>query len=106
MHDSAQIEMPRPLSLAKPYVWNWALGWIPGTPHDPSYGIGAGTLSASIEDLYKWDQALYTTQLINEQELLKMFTPGLGSFGYGFFVDTLEEYGQIAVGHEGSHHYS
>ncbi len=53
---------------------------------------GAGSLYATTEDLYRWDRALNTEQLVKKETLEKMFTghvaaPGLGEYAYGWMVD-------------------
>ncbi|HZQ47860.1 MAG TPA: serine hydrolase domain-containing protein, partial [Verrucomicrobiae bacterium] len=38
--------------------------------------LGDGGIYSSINDLYKWDQALYTTKLVSKKTLAAAFTPG------------------------------
>jgi CubicO group peptidase (beta-lactamase class C family) len=45
----------------------------------------AGLLTTA-RDLYKWDQALYTERLVKRVSLDSIFTPGIGDYGYGWFV--------------------
>ena len=44
----------------------------------------AGALYSTVDDLLKWDQALYTEKLINAASRQKMLTPGLDGYGYGW----------------------
>lgn len=37
---------------------------------------GDGNINSTVEDLYKWDQALYTEKLVRAETLDKAFTPG------------------------------
>jgi N-acyl-D-aspartate/D-glutamate deacylase len=50
--------------------------------------IGDGNIYASVEDLYKWDQALYTEKLVSQSTLNEAFSPGKLNTGeetdYGF----------------------
>jgi CubicO group peptidase (beta-lactamase class C family) len=50
--------------------------------------IGAGSLFSTVEDMGKWDQALYTERLVKAQTLQQAFTPGKLNDGtalaYGF----------------------
>ncbi len=48
--------------------------------------LGDGSLYSSVEDLYKWDQALYSSRLISKDMLKQALTAGVGdqSAGYGF----------------------
>ena len=55
-------------------------------------------LITTARDLYKWDQALYTDDLISRALLDSMFTPGLGRYGYGWFINE----GKDGVTHEHS----
>lgn len=43
-------------------------------------------LITTARDLYKWDQALYTEQLVPQALIDSIFTPGLGDYGYGWFI--------------------
>ena len=43
-------------------------------------------LVTTARDLYRWDQALYTERLVPRVMLDSIFTPGLGRYGYGWFV--------------------
>ena len=50
----------------------------------------AGSLYSTVEDLYLWDRALYTTKLISNKSMALLFdshvpTPG-GHYGYGWSV--------------------
>jgi CubicO group peptidase (beta-lactamase class C family) len=56
---------------------------------DMSIPYAAGGLYSTVEDLYRWDQALYTDKLIPKNLRDKMFTPfaqlqDTGGFGYGY----------------------
>ena len=51
--------------------------------------FSAGALYSTVEDLYKWDQALYTDQLVPQRVLDIMFTtqvimPDSEGWGYGY----------------------
>lgn len=66
--------------------------------------MGDGNVYCSAEDMFKWDQALYTKRLVKESTLKLAFSPGRlkdgGSTGYGFGW-TISAGGDI-VRHEGS----
>ena len=59
-----------------------------------SIAFSAGGIYSTVSDLYKWDQALYTEKLVSMETLERIFTPGLGDYGYGWWIDTLEINGQ------------
>jgi tetratricopeptide (TPR) repeat protein len=46
----------------------------------------AGSLYSTVEDLYKWDQALYTDRLVPDALKQKLFTPNLNNYGYGWVI--------------------
>jgi len=65
----------------------------PASYIDMSLAFSAGGLYSTVEDLYRWDQALYTERLFPKAYLDKMFTgyydiPGAGPFGYGWVITT------------------
>ncbi len=65
---------------------------------DMSVLYAAGGLYSTVEDLYRWDQALYTTDLVSAQTLEMMFTSYMpvpregwdGGYGYGWMVGKYE----------------
>lgn len=61
----------------------------------PSIPFTAGGMYSTIEDLYRWDQALYTEALVSSATLERMFTPGFGDYGFGWYIDELEVDGQL-----------
>lgn len=48
--------------------------------------LGAGDMYSTVEDLYLWDQALYTEKLLSNKLKKKMFTPFLNNYAYGWGV--------------------
>ncbi len=53
---------------------------------DMSLPHGAGALYSTVEDLLLWDQALYGTKLLSDAGKSKIFAPGAGNYGYGWFI--------------------
>jgi CubicO group peptidase (beta-lactamase class C family) len=53
---------------------------------DMSVPYSAGSLYSTVEDLYLWDQALYTDKLISADNKAKMFTPFLNNYAYGWGI--------------------
>ena len=51
---------------------------------DMTIPFSAGALYSTVEDLYLWDQALYTEKLISKKSLDLMFTPVKNNYGYGW----------------------
>jgi CubicO group peptidase (beta-lactamase class C family) len=71
---------------------------------DMTLPYAAGGLYSTVEDLYRWDQALYTEQLVSQEFLDQMFTPhakmtmnGLG-YGYGWFVGRMNQHPAVSHG--------
>ena len=53
---------------------------------DMSIPYAAGSMYSTVEDLYLWDQALYTATVLSAQSKELMFKPGLEDYGYGWVV--------------------
>ncbi|MGO0061503.1 GNAT family N-acetyltransferase [Brevibacillus fluminis] len=54
---------------------------------DMSKALGAYGLYATVEDLYRWDRALHTGELISSDCLTRMFTTYPDTYGgYGWFI--------------------
>lgn len=67
---------------------------------DMALPYSAGALYSTVEDLYKWDQALYTNKLLSEENKEKMFKPYLQNYAYGWGVKKTD-YGQLETLHGG-----
>ena len=66
---------------------------------DMSIPHGAGALYSTVEDLFRWDRALYTEKLVKNDSLKKIFTPFKNDYGYGWFIS--ERFGRKCVQHGG-----
>ncbi|NNE67589.1 MAG: serine hydrolase [Pyrinomonadaceae bacterium] len=78
---------------SSPLIKNRAQGYdkVPGGYRNAAYldmGLpyAAGSMYSTVEDLYTWDQALYTDKVLSAESKAKMFTPGLQNYGYGFSI--------------------
>lgn len=60
---------------------------VHGDYSDPSYDAGSGNMYSTVEDIYRWDQALYTNKLMSQKSVEKMFTPYHGLYGYGWTIE-------------------
>jgi CubicO group peptidase (beta-lactamase class C family) len=60
---------------------------------DMSIPYAAGSLYSTVEDLYLWDQALYTEKLLSKKYMDMMFAPHIpafgGHYGYGWSVNNV-----------------
>jgi CubicO group peptidase (beta-lactamase class C family) len=54
--------------------------------------FSAGRLFSTVDDMYKWDRALYGTSIISANSKQKMFTPGMSKYGYGIIIDSMENH--------------
>ncbi len=72
---------------------------------DMSNAYATAGMYSTIEDLFRFDQALYSGQLLNQQSLENMFTPYYGSdgsggeYGYGWQISAIQ--GHHRDGHIG-----
>ena len=62
---------------------------------------GGGGLYSTVEDMYKWDCALYTEELISKNLLDKIFTPYSDSSSYCYGWRRIEEFGRTCYQHGG-----
>ncbi len=53
---------------------------------DMSLPYAAGSLYSTVDDLYIWDQALYTEKLLSAEMKTLMFTPYMTNYGYGWNI--------------------
>ena len=75
--------------------------WFRAGYLDMGFPFAAGALYSTVEDLYRWDQALLMGRLVSKQAHTRMtiVTPLLSSYGYGFVIG--REHGRKTVGHAG-----
>jgi CubicO group peptidase (beta-lactamase class C family) len=74
-----------------------------------SFLFGSGLLYSTVEDLYRWDQALYTNTLVPQQMLAQAFTPYVtaanlfpsSQYGYGWFLTKAPVAGHQLIWHYG-----
>ncbi len=66
---------------------------------------GSSGIHSTVDDLLKWDQALYSERLVRQSTLAEAFTPGQvktggSTYGFGWNIGTQE--GQKFIWHQGS----
>jgi CubicO group peptidase (beta-lactamase class C family) len=75
---------------------------------DMTFAVGAGGLYSTVEDLYKWNRALYTDTVLSAPSLAAMFAPStvvdesqepLSYYGYGW--EMTEHLGRKLIWHVG-----
>lgn len=65
---------------------------------DMSLPFAAGSLYSTVQDLYKWDRALYTDKILSKASRDKMFTPVMHDYGYGWMLNRMAGHKQIGHG--------
>lgn len=70
---------------------------------DMQQPYAAGSLYSTVDDLLKWDQALYTDALLPASTRTAMFTPFKDGYAYGWTVQPPERTtsGKLQIGHGG-----
>jgi len=116
MHKFMDLYIFKPLDMSRslvyhaatPNIENRAVGYT-DTGELDDYVIlttGAGGLFSSVEDLYKWDQALYSEKLVSKATLEEAFTPTIlnngevSNYGYGWSITENDH--KKSVSHSGS----
>lgn len=61
--------------------------------------FSAGVLYSTLDDLNKWDRALYENKILTDASRKKMFTPGKSNYGYGIVIDSLDNH--LRIWHNG-----
>ncbi len=94
----------RPSCLARSCTVGYETAWVRAPNADLSIGYAAGGLCSTVEDLYLWGQALYTTQLCSQASLDAMFASPVKVAenvwtGYGWFIRNIS--GRRRVAHSG-----
>lgn len=59
----------------------------------------AGALYSTVDDLYKWDQALYAEKILSQAALQRMWTPVMNNYGYGWMIRKID--GRDYISHGG-----
>lgn len=65
---------------------------------DMSLPFAAGSLYSTVQDLYKWDRALYTNKVLDKADRERMWTPVMNNYGYGWMLDRMANHKQIGHG--------
>lgn len=75
---------------ATPYKFNYdVFEYAHAEFRDPSTSFATGGIFSTLDDLYRWDQALYTDALISALYRELLFTPVQEDYAYGWIVDEL-----------------
>jgi D-alanyl-D-alanine carboxypeptidase len=88
---------------AQGYSWDGA-ALRNGEYVSPTQPFAAGALVSTVNDLVKWDAALYTEKLLKKSTLEQMWAPtslsqgGTAAYGFGWQVETVNRHRMIAHG--------
>ncbi len=80
-------------------AWNLSPQW--------TFLFGAGLLYSTVEDMYRWDQALMHSTFVSQKTLSAAFTPYATSqyagskYGYGWFLAQSPIHGHRLIWHDG-----
>ncbi|HEV3146847.1 MAG TPA: serine hydrolase [Gemmataceae bacterium] len=91
----------RPLVL-KNRAYNYGLQrgeYIIAQYIDMSEVYAAGSLYSTVEDLLKWDNALFTEKLLPKKSWERMWTPVKNDYGYGWAISS--RFGKKVITHNG-----
>jgi CubicO group peptidase (beta-lactamase class C family) len=74
----------------------------PGPYHLMAESYAAGSLYSTLEDLFRWDQALYRKTLLDPQTIARMFKPWIAvsgdtSFGYGWTISNVQGHRNVSA---------
>lgn len=102
LHDNVFKPLGMQTSGHNSGLTNHAVGYVESTGErqtvppisNPTILIGNGNLYSSVEDLYRWDQALHSGKIVSKKSLEAIFSPHIfmegstkRSHGYGWFID-------------------
>ncbi|PTL76274.1 serine hydrolase [Vitiosangium sp. GDMCC 1.1324] len=65
-------------------------GYVNASYLDMTIPYSAGSLYSTVEDLYRWDRALYLDTLLPAPLKQQMFTPGLNQYAFGWDMRPLK----------------
>jgi CubicO group peptidase (beta-lactamase class C family) len=76
-------------------------GYVNADPINMSTSTyAAGAMYSTVEDLLLWQKALEGTSLLSEENKKLFFTPGLGNYGFGLYINKTKD-GKTVIGHPG-----
>jgi CubicO group peptidase (beta-lactamase class C family) len=75
---------------------------LPAPIVDSTISFAAGAIYATVEDLYKWENAISSNKLLKPESWKAVFTPYKNKYGYGWGIDSL--YGRLTTSHSGGIH--
>jgi CubicO group peptidase (beta-lactamase class C family) len=86
--------------LANGYMVYYKNFKMPSFSVHPSLSYATGAIYSTVEDLYKWNQALLSDKFLSKASIDAAYHKDKGPYGYGWFADSL--YGKLRVSHDGN----
>ena len=86
MKDSGLDQNSLGRSGATGYLRHAGPRYTRGAYIDRIHGFSSGSMYSTVEDLYRWNQALSSGDFISKGLREQIFTPGLRDWGYGWFI--------------------
>jgi CubicO group peptidase (beta-lactamase class C family) len=83
---------------AEGYSRGGPTGYLNADYLDMTLPHAAGSLYSTIQDMYRWDRALYTNKVLTKGSLNVMFTPVKNDYGYGLVLAPMFKHKQIGHG--------
>ncbi|HRH64680.1 MAG TPA: serine hydrolase domain-containing protein [Bacteroidia bacterium] len=74
-----------------------SIGFVNAPPISMTQPYSAGSIQSTVEDLFKWHQAVHSCQLVKKESLDKAFTKYTltdgteTDYGYGWYLDNVQE---------------
>jgi CubicO group peptidase (beta-lactamase class C family) len=56
---------------------------------DSTVSYASGSIFSTVDDLYKWERAIYTEKILSQSTWKAIFTPYKNKYGYGWGIDSL-----------------
>jgi CubicO group peptidase (beta-lactamase class C family) len=87
MHNSGLDRNGLPLSnRALGYERHLGPRYVDGPCLDLTHIFSAGAMYSTVEDLFRWNQAMSSDAVLSKAIREQIFRPGLGDWGYGWYV--------------------
>lgn len=100
MHDSGLTSNVAIIPHRASGYWPGANGPENAQRPDPRIGFSAGSIYSSTEDLFRWEEGLFSGKLLKPASLQKMITPFKSDYACGLHVNRAN--GRLVIEHDGN----
>jgi CubicO group peptidase (beta-lactamase class C family) len=87
LNDSTVLKKAFPYEKAVTYENAESIPPEPAAFLNATVAFSAGGIFSTVIDMYKWHRGLCTEQLVSYATLERIFTPGPGNYGYGWYIE-------------------